>query len=72
MSLRYLAPVGILAGVTLLVSVAVQPVAAQTPPRTPWGDPNLQGVWTNTTLTPLERPENVRSEERRVGKECRL
>lgn len=24
-------------------------------PRTPWGDPNLQGLWTNTTTTPLER-----------------
>ena len=26
--------------------------------RTPWGDPDLQGAWTNTTLTPFERPEN--------------
>ena len=25
-------------------------------PRTPWGDPDLQGLWTNTTTTPLERP----------------
>ena len=24
-------------------------------PRTPWGDPDLQGIWTNTTTTPLER-----------------
>lgn len=23
--------------------------------KTPWGDPDLQGVWTNTTTTPLER-----------------
>jgi hypothetical protein len=23
--------------------------------RTPWGDPDLQGRWTNATLTPLER-----------------
>ena len=23
---------------------------------TPWGDPDLQGTWTNRTLTPLERP----------------
>ena len=22
----------------------------------PWGDPDLQGTWTNTTTTPLERP----------------
>jgi hypothetical protein len=26
-------------------------------PRTPWGDPDLQGVWSNATLTPLERPD---------------
>ena len=24
--------------------------------RTPWGDPDLQGIWTSATLTPLERP----------------
>jgi len=23
--------------------------------RTPWGDPDIQGVWSNTTTTPLER-----------------
>ena len=42
----------ILAGVVLLPALAV----AQAPERTPWGDPDLQGVWTNTTTTPLERP----------------
>jgi len=26
-------------------------------PRTPWGAPDLQGVWDFCTLTPLERPE---------------
>jgi hypothetical protein len=30
-----------------------------TAPRTPWGDPNLQGVWTNATTTPLERPSQM-------------
>jgi hypothetical protein len=25
-------------------------------PRTPWGDPDLQGLWSNQTSTPLERP----------------
>ena len=29
------------------------------PPRTPWGDPDLQGVWNDATSTPLERPGNV-------------
>ena len=28
-------------------------------PRTPWGDPDLQGVFTNSNeyMTPLERPD---------------
>ncbi|MDX1383076.1 MAG: hypothetical protein R3190_05485 [Thermoanaerobaculia bacterium] len=26
-------------------------------PRTPWGHPDLQGLYVNTTLTPFERPE---------------
>ena len=30
--------------------------AASTIPRTPDGHPDLQGTWTNATITPLERP----------------
>ena len=32
-------------------------------PRTPWGHPDLQGRWTNATLTPLERPAEVGGKE---------
>lgn len=32
-------------------------------PRTPWGHPDLQGRWTNATLTPLERPAELGSKE---------
>jgi hypothetical protein len=28
-------------------------------PRLPWGDPDLQGVWTNATITTLERPDGM-------------
>jgi len=28
-------------------------------PRTPWGDPDLSGVWDYKTITPLERPANM-------------
>ena len=31
--------------------------------RTPWGDPDLQGTWTASTLTPLERPEKFADKE---------
>jgi hypothetical protein len=30
-----------------------------TPPRTPDGQPDLQGVWINATLTPFERPAQL-------------
>jgi hypothetical protein len=32
-------------------------VAGQTLPRTPDGHPDLQGTWTNATVTPLQRPK---------------
>ena len=52
---------------TLAAAVACAiwtPLAAQssaravsaTPLRTPWGAPDLQGTWTGSTITPLERP----------------
>ena len=28
-------------------------------PRTSWGDPDLQGRWSNGTLTPLQRPAEL-------------
>ena len=48
--MRYV--IAMLAGAVLLPGL----VAAQPPERTSWGDPDLQGVWTNRTTTPLERP----------------
>jgi hypothetical protein len=30
-----------------------------TPPRTPWGDPDLQGIWNNSTITEIERPAEL-------------
>ena len=35
------------------------PAKKFTTPRTPWGDPDLMGVWDYKTITPLERPQNM-------------
>lgn len=43
----------------LLSVILTAPLIAQSkkaPPRTPDGHPDLQGTWTNATLTPMERP----------------
>ena len=31
--------------------------------RTPWGDPDLQGIWTGQTFTPLQRPAHLAGRE---------
>lgn len=37
---------------------------AWTSSRTAWGDPDLQGVWSFATITPLERPVEFAARER--------
>ena len=63
MSDRFLAR---LLTVIAVVCLVLSPVAGQdnapdssTASRTPWGDPDLQGTYTNKTITPLERPEDL-------------
>ena len=34
------------------------PPNAYTPPRTPWGDPDLVGTWDTQSRIPMERPED--------------
>jgi hypothetical protein len=54
---------GICVGIGLMLSPAVaqQPPASRTytPPKTPWGEPDLQGIWPLNHLiaTPFQRPE---------------
>ena len=49
--------------VIALVVLAPLGAASQTAPRTPWGDPGLQGSYTNKTTTPLQRPEDLADRE---------
>jgi hypothetical protein len=51
----------------LIVLLGTTLAAAQAPkkwttPRTPDGQPDLQGFWTNSSYSPLERPKNVTKE----------
>jgi len=61
------------AGVGAVISVCITPARAQTPQasaiaaastlRTPWGEPDLQGIWTDEFDTPLERPAQYANQE---------
>ena len=56
-----------MAGAVALTLAGAVLLAGQTPdgdvPRTPWGDPDLQGIWNGKTQTPLERPERYAGRE---------
>ena len=46
-----------LAAALAVLLPAAAPAQSGDAPRTPWGDPDLGGVWDYWTFTPLERPE---------------
>ena len=62
-------------GSTLLLLFALAPAFGQatqkvtppdkpwTPPRTPDGHPDLQGYWSNASITPLQRPKELGAKE---------
>ena len=56
-------PAAMIAGLIVasaMVSLGAQSKAKPYGARTPWGDPDLQGTWDYRTITPLERPAEVR------------
>src|SRR5438128_202333 len=74
MKFRFLTSMSVLAIVIAVLSLS--PAAGQAPkkaavptkkaaaiPHTPWGDPDLQGVWNDATSTPLQRPGGIGPKE---------
>ena len=72
MGCQFLTSMGVVATVIAVMSLAALPVAGQapraaadtwTPPQTLWGHPDLQGIWTNETITPFERPSELAGQQ---------
>src|SRR5215470_1318627 len=57
--MKAIAVMSAVAGIALTLPV----VSAQTTSRTPWGEPDLQGIWSNPYVTPLERPKQFGTRE---------
>lgn len=55
---------------TAIVANTKSSAKSWTPPRTPDGQPDLQGIWSNATLTPLERPPELAGKQVLTEKEA--
>jgi len=65
--------VAVIAAVVAVVSVSIAGTSAQAPSgstttpapahKTPWGEPDLQGIWTDETDTPFQRPVQFANQE---------
>ena len=69
---RILWAVGALAAVTMVAAQGVRAAGGQdgaladetwTAPRTPWGAPDLAGIWNGKSMTPVERPDRFAGRE---------
>ena len=62
MGTRYLVIVSTVFAMVILIPVVAVAQSSITL-RTAWGDPDLGGVWNNSTLTPFQRPERLGDQE---------
>lgn len=60
----------LIVSLTFPLILALSAAHAQTP-RTSWGDPDLQGRWSNATLTPLQRPAELGDKQYFTEEEAR-
>src|SRR5215472_15410718 len=63
--LRSTMTVAIAAAAVGIVSVSVKETSAEAPVpiKTAWGEPDLQGIWTDETDTPLQRSPKFANQE---------
>jgi hypothetical protein len=52
-----------LSAAAIAVALGLTAGAQRAPLRTPWGDPDLQGIWDHKITTPLERPAKFADRE---------
>ena len=57
-------PAGAQTATVVTKTVAATKAGSWTPPRTPDGQPDLQGIWNNGTVTPMERPAELAGRNR--------
>jgi hypothetical protein len=53
----------VVAGLLRMTGMSVDSQTAGPSPKTPWGEPDLQGIWTDIYQTPLQRPAQFASKE---------
>ena len=67
-----------IAAVMVFLQLITVPVGGQAPGATPWGHPNLEGIWLDVYTTPFERPaefgdrELATAEERAARDQARM
>jgi hypothetical protein len=54
------AALSVVIALAIAVSAGGQAKKQYAAPKTPWGDPDLQGVWNDATSTPLQRPNGTK------------
>ena len=63
MTLRGIGLIAFLAAIAVAPAASVAQNKAGTVPRTPDGKPDLQGIWSYATITPVERPAEFAGKE---------